>query len=690
LTTPSSFWPEHPACCLARSAQEQGLLVARLAQEALQAGKVIFQIGENPVSDPPAHPNGQIHYLSYAEFHNLAQDTLGAQFGSSLPEDTVILAAAPTAVQENHLSITARMAGIQTVCIYRQDQIELNRLFDILNNHRHFFTVDGWLSHPLEDLAKLEGGAEAVNEPARLREITNNIPFLIAYLDQNITYRFVNEPFSQWFGLPRSAIIGHSMNELFDEATYQVALPHIQMALNGQKTSFVNHVQHVDGSIHKVHITYTPDHQSDGKVRGFISGVEDITYQTQVEEQLRQSEYRLRTIISNFPILIFTVDMNGIITLAEGKGLQAFGMESTGVVGKSAFDLFRDNKLLLKSLHRALAGETFQEMISDQQGLIFDTWYSPLVNSDGSRQGMLGISANVTERTQAELALKVSEERYRTLVENQSEGVLILDADLRIEYANLAAAGILKRPAVELIGLQMDRLLRLSQKRILKSQFELRKKNERSTYELDFNPTKDEKKRLIISATPRFDSTGAFLGSFAVIRDITERKLVEEDLRYRSTHDALTGVHNRFFFDEELSRLEENHRQPISVLMVDLDRLKAINDTQGHFAGDEVLRRVANLLRACLRGEDLVARLGGDEFAVLLPNTRQAERERIIERMQRMVKKSNQKHTDLPVSVSIGGATAMPGESLLRALKEADQRLYDVKREKYRSDRLAK
>ena len=167
-----------------------------------------------------------------------------------------------------------------------------------------------------------------------------------------------------------------------------------------------------------------------------------------------------------------------------------------------------------------------------------------------------------------------------------------------------------------------------------------------------------------------------------MIRDITDRKIVEEDLRYRSTHDALTGLHNRFFFDEELSRLEENHRQPISVLMLDMDGLKKINDSLGHFTGDEALRRVARLVRSCLRGEDLVARLGGDEFAVLLPNTRQRERDRIIARMNRMLSHSNRQNPGLPLAISIGAATAQPGESLRKALEEADQRLYEEKRRK--------
>lgn len=561
MTDPTSFWPEVPACCLARSAQEHTLLVTRLEQAALQAGKTVIRIEKDLAGCPTGSPDDRVRYLSYAQTQGLSQAEVFSLFSPLPPEGVVLLAESPDAGLERDLH---GLAGITLICVFRQDQVEPGRLIQILASHPNVFTRDGWLNQPLEEIVKVEHAQDVISGAARFHLILNNIPFLIAYMDRNITYRFVNESFCKWFGLPRADILGHSMRELMGEAAFETAWPHIQLTLDGHQTSLINHIRHADGTIHTTHITYTPDRQPDGQVRGFISSVDDITYQKEVEEQLRQSE-----------------------------------------------------------------------------------------------------------------------ERYRTLVENQSEGVLMIDADLRIEYANLAAEGVFNRPVDKIVGLKLDDLLSLSQKKILISQFETRKKDQHGSYELEYSTSVGEKKLFMITATPRFNSSGAFIGSFAIIRDITERKRIEEGLRYRSTHDALTGVYNRFFFDEELSRLEENHRQPISVLMLDLDRLKTINDTHGHFAGDEALRRVARLLRACLRGEDLIARLGGDEFAVLLPNTRTAEMEHIILRMQRIIKISNQKHTDLPVSISIGGSTAPPGQSLYKALEEADQRLYKAKRLKY-------
>lgn len=679
--TPSS-WPGSPACCLARSAREYSLLIARLEQEALDTGRSILRLSAS-AGHVLANPiPGQYRCLTYSEFEIFDKENLPALFATPPDAGIAVIVESPDLEQDHLLHELALTPGIKPVCIYRQDRMEAARLLQLVAEHQHVLSIDGWIDQLVQASETQEELPEFLNGPSRFRLITNSIPFLLAYMDRDTTYRFINDPFCQWFGLPRSAIIGRTMRDVIGDEAFEHARPYVQQALSGQKTSLINRIQHTDGSVHTAQMTYIPDRQPDGQVRGFISSIDDITRQVRVEEQLRQSEHRLRTVLANIPVVIFALDLDGVFTLSEGKGLQILGLTPGQVVGQSVFDIYRGNKPLLQHIYRALTGEAFQALVGDNNGHTFDTWYSPLVDGDGQMQGVLGISADVTDRVQTEMALKNSEERYRTLVENQGEGVMMVDADLRIEYVNLAVEALMKRRVQELIGTRLTTLFTSKQRAILQAEFEERKNGAKSSYELAYLTPFGDRLQLLITATPRFDPTGRFIGSFSVIRDITERKQVEEDLRYRSTHDALTGLHNRFFFDEELSRLEENHRQPISVLMLDMDGLKRVNDSRGHFAGDEALRQVAQLVRSCLRGDDLVARLGGDEFAVLLPNTRQRERDRIIARMYRVVKYYNQRNPGGPLSISIGGATAQPDESLRRALEEADRMLYEEKRKK--------
>ena len=171
--------------------------------------------------------------------------------------------------------------------------------------------------------------------------------------------------------------------------------------------------------------------------------------------------------------------------------------------------------------------------------------------------------------------------------------------------------------------------------------------------------------------------------------EITTRKRAEEQLRYQSLHDALTGLFNRNFFEAELARLEHSRDFPISMIVADVDRLKFVNDTRGHALGDELLRQVANVLSSVFRDGDILARIGGDEFAVLLPSTQVTTAENMLGRVGERLAQQNAEHPDLPVKLSLGMATAEKS-GLVAAFTLADQRMYANKAERAAAARVHK
>ena len=183
---------------------------------------------------------------------------------------------------------------------------------------------------------------------------------------------------------------------------------------------------------------------------------------------------------------------------------------------------------------------------------------------------------------------------------------------------------------------------------------------------------------ILFSAAVCNDDSGDYLGFVALSRDITEYKLREEEIRYLSYHDQLTGLYNRRFYEEELKRLDTSRNYPMSIIMGDVNGLKIINDSIGHAKGDELLNKVAQAIKKGCRADDVIARIGGDEFVVLLCKTNAVETERIINRINTLL--SKEKVSDLDISVSFGyDVKNCEQEKIQEIFRTAEDRMYQYK-----------
>jgi diguanylate cyclase (GGDEF)-like protein/PAS domain S-box-containing protein len=157
-----------------------------------------------------------------------------------------------------------------------------------------------------------------------------------------------------------------------------------------------------------------------------------------------------------------------------------------------------------------------------------------------------------------------------------------------------------------------------------------------------------------------------------------ENARLYEAVKKLAVTDGLTGIFNRTYFEAELARIEEAHEFPVSLVVVDLDNMKVINDRQGHPVGDHLLRRTAAVLQTVLRAEDILARIGGDEFAMLLPRTNLDTAERLVASIRAAVDADNVCFPDLTLQLSLGLSTAEHA-NLMQAYIHADQRMYQNK-----------
>lgn len=166
--------------------------------------------------------------------------------------------------------------------------------------------------------------------------------------------------------------------------------------------------------------------------------------------------------------------------------------------------------------------------------------------------------------------------------------------------------------------------------------------------------------------------TNYFIGTHV---DITDLKKKEEEIQYLNYHDQLTGLSNRRFYEEKVKEYLENNQLPLAIIMADVNGLKLTNDAFGHLSGDNLLRRVAEIIESECRVNDIIARIGGDEFVILLPFTNSEEAEKIVKRINNSFKDITL--DGIKLSVSFGWATKKDDDEPYKDVyKRAEYRMY--------------
>jgi diguanylate cyclase (GGDEF)-like protein/PAS domain S-box-containing protein len=300
---------------------------------------------------------------------------------------------------------------------------------------------------------------------------------------------------------------------------------------------------------------------------------------------------------------------------------------------------------------------------------------------------VVGVCQDITEMAQIEREKTEADARFRSAFENAPIGIALVDfsegPDGRFTEVNRALVDLTGRSAGELIGSKLTALCLAEDTEIDQPQRERLLAGDIERYTVEKRALMSDDRlvwlELNVSTIP---TQGKRTAGIVQIQDVTERKRFEEQLRYIADHDSLTGLLNRRRFREELESqiaLRRRYGGSGALLLIDLDRLKAVNDTRGHGAGDVALRKVAEAMRGRFRSTDVLARLAGDEFAVLLPSAEAHEAQvlgnALIERL------ASDEVATWGVSVSVGVATFGAGDTRTTedVMAAADAALYRAK-----------
>lgn len=408
--------------------------------------------------------------------------------------------------------------------------------------------------------------------------------------------------------------------------------------------------------------------------------IRDITEEKAIRQALEESEKKYKSLVENATIGIYRTHLSGTILYVNPALVKMFGCDSVEeLIGQSAFKLYDSTEqrdMFIHKLQEAGYINNYEIEAHDKNGFPIPIMLS--ANLDGDILSGMMIDMREIKKSREEI------DKFSKAMEEIDDTVAITDKYGVITYVNQAFIRHTGYTKEEALG-QTSKILKSGQHdqsfyqnlwktilegNVFRGTLINRKKNGEIYYE---NKT----------ITPLKDRYNNVTGFVTTGKDVTLEKLMHQDMERIATTDKLTGVYNRHKFEEMFALESERSRrflQPLSLILIDIDHFKSVNDTYGHDIGDEVLKTLADTLQRNIRKIDILARWGGEEFLILSPTT-----DLIKIQMQADKLRSTVENTSFPtlsrVTISLGVSTLREKDTFSELFKRADRGLYHAKRE---------
>jgi diguanylate cyclase (GGDEF)-like protein/PAS domain S-box-containing protein len=545
----------------------------------------------------------------------------------------------------------------------------------------------------LRDITERKQMDEALRESEeKFRRIFDNVYDIYYRTDAQGIITDIS-PSVEGFGYTQEELIGTQVLDIYENPEERSALLKALFE-SGVVIDYEVHLKAGDGRARSTSVSTHLLRGPDGAFAGVEGSLRDISERKRIEEALRESEARYRRVFDNVQDLFYRTDASGIITDIS-PSVERYGYTREQLIGTQVLDVYEDPEeraALLKALAEKGVAVDSEVHLKTADGQVRDASVSAHLQRgpDGSPIGVEGSLRDMSERKRMEKALRESEERYRSLVETSPDAIMLTDLGTRIIMAN--------RQTALLFGFEsVAEMLSTG-----KSAFDFiapedrERANVNAQQTLELRTLRDVEYTLLRKDGSRFsgemtaslitDADGNPKAFIRVVRDITERKRVEEALREQVRRDPLTGTLNHAVIVEELRSLISNGAEgaPHAVAMIDVNDLKLVNDTFGHQVGDEVLITVAD----ALAGEGvLLGRYGGDEFVAILPGTdreaAESYRQDVLASLEDVELRDPDTRARVPVAVSVGFAIyPAEAERIEDLIKLADSAMYAWRRQR--------
>ena len=350
------------------------------------------------------------------------------------------------------------------------------------------------------------------------------------------------------------------------------------------------------------------------------------------DQKIRGRDRLFRDFARTLPEIVIVHDEK--IMLANESAAALIGLEPEQLIGRDVADLVKPayRALFRKTMAKRLAGQSTPnrleiQLINGNEAGLWVESQSSTIEYNGS-PAILTIARDVSHRKSLEVSLTRSKRQAQYTLESVAEGIMTTDNEGRIDYMNLAAEVLLGVKRDDAVGHKTGELFKLvddMDRRPLGDPVErclaMRRRVNMGRRAVLLSNDGDQEHSVEITASPIRGPGKSISGTVVVIHDVGELRGLTRKMSYQATHDPLTGLINRREFERRLDEAMDAAHAEEAVHMLfymDLDRFKAVNDSCGHLAGDNMLREVATLIKEQVRDSDFVGRLGGDEFGALL------------------------------------------------------------------------
>jgi PAS domain S-box-containing protein/diguanylate cyclase (GGDEF)-like protein len=505
----------------------------------------------------------------------------------------------------------------------------------------------------VRDITGRKKAEQALRESeAKYREHFSQASDGIMFMPADGSAGIVNQAFARMHGYQCPAEMERlRLEDLDTPETAKLAPERLRRMMAGETLDFEVEHYHKDGHTFFLHVSCSLIKIGDRSY--FLGFHHDITGRKKAEEALRQSEARYRRLLNSIqsPVLALKKDLS--IYYCNRAYSDFVGRPIPELEGRKLPELLPDFAKTRFYAAYLKAIETGQDQAAEGQvkGMYLK---SRIYSMDW---GVLAISEDVTAQQAAVESVRYSEERFRLLADSAADAIISIDQQGEIIFWNQAAEKIFGYTAAQALGRDSDMLIPERFRKPHKQTFRRLIEQAPAGSRAETNSLKglhQSGREIPMEWALSTVTVGGQKIHTAIIRDITERVKNEEQLKYLSFHDSLTGLYNRSYFEEEMQRLSKARLDTVGLLICDVDGLKLVNDTMGHKTGDGLLVVIAGIITDACRQGDMVARIGGDEFGAILPNCTVEIIEQVCARIREVTAAYNSQNPELPLSLSLG------------------------------------